>query len=69
MDRTPVTSSNVAEVGYDSPSMTLEVLFLNGTLYQYFDIPEILHQELMQSDSIGRFLNSNIKNNYRYTKL
>lgn len=69
MDRTPVTSSNVAEVGYDSPSMTLEVLFLNGTLYQYFDIPEILHQELIQSDSIGRFLNSNIKNNYRYTKL
>lgn len=69
MDRTPVTSSNVAEVGYDSPSMTLEVLFLNGTLYQYFDIPEILHQELMQADSIGRFLNSNIKNNYRYTKL
>ncbi len=68
MDRQPVTSSNVAEVGYDADTMTLEVAFRNGTVYQYFDVPESVYQELMRSDSVGKFLNEQIKNSYRYTK-
>ena len=69
MDRVPVQSSNVAEVGYDPTTMTLEVAFRNGTVYQYFDIPEILYQELLHAESVGKFLNTQIKNNYRYVKL
>jgi hypothetical protein len=34
MDRIPIQSSNVAEVGYDPATMTLEVAFLNGTVCQ-----------------------------------
>ena len=49
--------------------MTLEVAFHNGTLYQYFDVPEVMFQELLHSDSVGRFLNTQIKNSYRYAKL
>lgn len=69
MNRQPVTSSNVAEVGYDTTTMTLEVAFKNGTVYQYFDVPESVYQELMCSDSVGKFLNEQIKNSYRYTKV
>jgi hypothetical protein len=69
MDRQPVTSSSVAEIGYDVNTMTLEVAFRNGTTYQYFDVPESLYQELMSSESVGRFLNEQIKNSYRYTKV
>lgn len=69
MDRVPVQSSNVAEVGYDTATMTLEVAFRNGTVYQYFDIPEVLYQELLHAESVGKFLNTQIKNNYRYVKL
>ncbi len=69
MDRIPVQSTNVAEVGYDPGTMTLEVAFRNGTLYQYFDVPEALFQEMLRSDSIGKFLNTQIKNSYRYAKL
>ncbi len=69
MDRQPVTSSNVAEVGYDADTMTLEVAFRNGTVYQYFDVPDAIYQELMSSSSLGKFLNEQIKNSYRYTKL
>ena len=69
MDRIPVQSTNVAEVGYDPETMTLEVAFHNGTLYQYFDVPEVMFQELLHSDSVGRFLNTQIKNSYRYAKL
>lgn len=69
MNRQPVTSSNVAEVGYDTATMTLEVAFKNGAVYQYFDVPESVYQELMRSDSVGKFLNEQIKNSYRYTKV
>ena len=69
MNRTPVTSSNVARVGYDANTMTLEVEFQNGSVYQYFDVPEVEYQGLMTADSVGKHLNQNIKNNYRYTKI
>ena len=69
MDRLPVTSSNVADIGYDAIAMTLEVGFHNGSVYQYFDVPENVHREFLNSDSKGKFLNSNIKNNFRYARL
>ncbi len=69
MNRTPVDSSNIAAVGYEDTTMILEVLFHNGTIYQYFDVPRTVYEELMSADSKGTFLNTNVKNNYRYTKL
>lgn len=68
MDRTPVDSSTIADVGYDEASLTLEVGFHNGTVYQYFDVPQSLFQELMAASSKGAFLSSQIKNHFRYTK-
>lgn len=69
MERTPVTSSNLAEVGYDPASMTLEVLFHHGGTYQYFDVPESEFQALMSADSKGEYFNANIKDVYRYVRL
>ena len=69
MERVPVQSSNVAEVGYDQDALVMEVLFHNGSVYQYFDVPQMLFQEMLQSDSIGGFLNEHIKGSYRYAKL
>jgi hypothetical protein len=69
MNRMPVSSSDVASVGYDPNTMTLEVEFKNGSVYQYFDFPETGYQELMRASSIGQFLHANIRNNYRYTKI
>jgi hypothetical protein len=69
MNRTPVSSSNVASIGYDVNTLTLEVEFVSGSVYQYFDVPETLYQEFMRASSKGKFLHANIKNNYRYTQL
>jgi hypothetical protein len=70
MQRTPVSSSNIRSIGYDVPSATLEVEFTSGDVYQYFDVPEHLHQELMRASSHGGFLNENIvRYNYRYQKV
>ena len=69
MNRVPVQSSNGAEVGYEPNAMILEVAFLKGSVYQYFDVPEVLFQEMLHSESVGRFLNSQIKDSYRYARL
>ncbi len=69
MNRTPVSSSNVASVGYDQSTLTLEVEFNDGSVYQYFDVSDTVNQELMCAGSIGKFLHANIKNKYRYTKV
>ena len=69
MNRRPVTSRNVASVGYDQNTLTLEVEFHSGSVYQYFDVPEAVYQEFMTADSIGRYLNQNIKNTYRYAQI
>ena len=69
MNRTPVSSSNIASVGYDPSTLTLEVEFKNGSVYHYFDVPENMYQELMRASSVGKFMHANIKNNYRYTKV
>lgn len=69
MKRQPVNSSTVAEVGHDEPSRILEVLFRNGTLYQYFDVPEREYQELIGASSVGQYLNAQIKGKYRYARV
>jgi hypothetical protein len=69
MNRDPVTSSNVASVGYDPQTMTLEVEFFGGSVYQYFDVPESEHAGLVGAGSVGGYLNSNIKGRYRYARI
>lgn len=69
MNRTPVNSSNITSVGYDPATMTLEVEFSGGALYQYFDVPEVVHEELMAAESKGTYLSAQIKGSYRYARV
>lgn len=69
MDRISVNSSAIAGIGYDATTTTLEVCFKRGAVYQFFDVPDVVHQEFMQADSKGTFFNNHIKNDYRCTKL
>lgn len=69
MERQQVTSSNIASIGYDEDSLTLEIEFNNGGLYQYFDIPSQVYKELISASSHGSYLAKNIKGYYRYSKV
>lgn len=69
MTREPISSSNLAEVGYDSPTQTLEVCFKSGRTYQYFDVPEGIYNDLKAAGSPGGYLNREIKGNYRYARV
>lgn len=69
MNRQSVTSSNIASIGYDADSQTLEIEFLNGGVYQYFDVPQHVYKEIMSANSHGQYLAQNIKGIYRYSKV
>ena len=69
MDRIPVSSSNIADIGYDPSAMILEIGFRSGSVYQYFDVPQAVYEEFMRAESKGRFFHAHIENNYRYIKL
>ncbi len=69
MNRTPVSSSNLASVGYAPNSLILEIEFNSGSVYQYFDVPEYVFHGLMQASSKGKFFHAHIRNNYGYAKL
>lgn len=60
MERESVASSTVVSIGYEPTSNTLEVEFKNG-IYQYYNVPEAIYQQLMESDSKGKFLHAYIK--------
>ncbi len=64
MDREKVDSSNLESVGYSEG--VLEVEFKNGAIYRYFDVSSETFKELMNSDSLGKYFNSNIRNNYEF---
>ena len=69
MERQKVSSSNIASIGYDPPSQTLEVEFLNGSVYQYYNVPGGIHEAFMGAPSKGQFLASQIKDRFPYSRV
>jgi hypothetical protein len=65
MERKLVESSNLASIGYDASTGTLEIEFKNGAIWQYYDFPEHMWNEFEYAESHGKYFNANIKNQYR----
>lgn len=68
MIRQPVSSSNIQSIGYDADSGTLEIEFKSGTIYQYFEVPAAVYQELLNAGSMGQYFSSNIRGAYRFAR-
>jgi len=69
MERIPVESSNIASIGFDEDTNTLEIEFHNGGVYQYFDVPFAVYDGLIEANSKGQYLAQQIKGQYRYVKV
>lgn len=69
IDMKDVESSNIRSMGYNSEVKQLRVVFTNGGIFQYKEIPKEVYEEMMASKSIGSFFSKNIRNNYVCVKL
>ncbi len=64
MNRQYVESTLATSVGYDPATSTLEMEFKStGAVWQYYDVPESVYNEMM-SGSIGKYFLANIKGQY-----
>lgn len=69
MGRTPVTSSNIKSIGYEPSTGTLEVEFKASTVYHYHLVPPEVHAALVVANSVGRYFNEHIKDQYLVEKV
>lgn len=63
----PVSSSNLESVGYENG--TLNISFIKGGLYAYYNVPFTVYQNLMSAPSHGKYFHAHIKGIYRYEKI
>lgn len=69
MTRTPVTSSQIASIGYDAANGILEIEFTPsrktpdqpGSIYRYTNVPPVIYSNLIAAESIGKYFGENIK--------
>ena len=70
MERTPVQSSNLASIGYEPDTSTLEIEFVTGSIYQYFGVPQAVYEELMNASSKGSYFYRQVREaGYSYVKI
>ena len=62
MQRVAVSSSAIAEVGYEDAARVLEVEFTSGRVYRYSDVPPEKHAGLMEAESLGTYFGREIRN-------
>ncbi|WP_350274760.1 KTSC domain-containing protein [Kribbella sp. HUAS MG21] len=67
MRRRPVNSSSVRSVGWSDG--TLELEYVNGDIYQYFDVPQPTYAALLAAPSIGAYVNKDIKPYYDFREV
>lgn len=66
--RQPVVSSDIASIGYDAGTQTLEIEFKATGVYRYFSVPATVAAELRATPSPGKYFLQNIKGKYAWEK-
>jgi hypothetical protein len=61
-------SSNIARFDYNNESHMLTVEFKNGATYNYYDVLEVVFEQMKAASSKGQFLAHNVKGHYRYAR-
>ncbi len=62
-----MNSASVRSVGWSDG--TLELEYVNGSIYQYVDVPQTTFAALLAAPSIGAYVNTDIKPYYDYREI
>lgn len=61
-----VDSDVIHAIGYDAEIQVLEIIFNNGRIYQYRDVPLEVYKALMAADSKGNYFNDNVRGEFDF---
>lgn len=67
--RKAVTSSNIAEIGYHFQTKTAVVKFHSGGIYTVQPVDMVEYESFSEASSLGKFYNSNWKNQKTIEKI
>ena len=62
-----VDSSNIDKIKHEDNN--LYVQFLDGSIYEYIDVPHNIYQNMLTSQSKGKYLHQYIKGFYQYNRV
>ena len=69
MEMIPVSSSNIAAIGYDSERAELRIEFTTGSLYEYYEVPQYVFDEFLAAESKGGYANEKIYKEYNQQRI
>lgn len=67
--RVSVTSTSIAQVGYDGNQHLLDIKFHNGQVWRYEGVANVTFDEMMAAASIGKFFSTKIRGHYAEQRL
>ncbi len=62
-------SSNVSFISYEEDTSALTVTFKDGRMYQYYDVPREVVLGFYEDKSVGGYIYSTIRDQYKYEEL
>lgn len=62
-------STAVAGIVYRGSECALDVTFVSGHVYRYFDVPPEVYDRFRVAESAGRFLHEEILDRYDFERL
>jgi hypothetical protein len=65
----PLNSSAIPYAGYDEAARTLRLRYTSGRTYDYFSVPASVWGALLTAESVGEFVNHEIKPRYPYSEV
>src|SRR6266481_1934479 len=69
MHRFPIPSKEITQVGYQEDSETLEIQFVKGGVYQFFNVPSTVFDEFMSAPSKEGYYHSKKGERFARSKL
>ena len=60
-------SSVISRFCYDAQRCVLVIEFKHGGIYDYYDVPQTVFEEMSNASSAGEYYNANVKGVYRFT--
>ena len=66
MKREKVKSTALKSVGYNPDERLLETELITERIYQYKEVPEAIYLNLMKAESLGRYYNKYIRDEYEH---
>lgn len=70
IQRVAIASTVIPTAGYDAAGRVLEIEFHNGAVYQYFDVPQYVYDDLKSADDPAKYFNQHVRNaGYKYRQI